>query len=59
MTITREWLRAHRTRFGGYTREQLAAIWVPWPPKHGWVEKAIGLEIPESQQRIFEQGASA
>jgi hypothetical protein len=55
MKITREWIRAHATPKGGYTRAQLEAIGVPWPPVAGWPDRVIGQEISEEQRRIFER----
>jgi hypothetical protein len=55
MKITREWIRAHATQKGGYTRAQLEAIGVPWPPQTGWPDRVVGIEITEQQRRIFER----
>ncbi len=55
MKITREWIIAHATPKGGYTRAQLEAIGVPWPPRTGWPDRVVGIEITEQQRRIFER----
>lgn len=39
--ITREEIEAGRTPKGGFTRKQLAAWGVPWPPPGGWPEKLM------------------
>jgi hypothetical protein len=54
MIITKEWLNKHRSKSGGYTKKQLNAIGVSWPPVKGWVDKVIGNEIDEDNRRIFE-----
>lgn len=40
MKITEEILETLKTQKGGYTRETLAILGVPWPPKRGW-KKAL------------------
>jgi hypothetical protein len=52
--ITREWLFMHRTHRGAWTRDQLEAIGVFWPPKAGWIERRIGKDIPDDAKRQFE-----
>lgn len=54
-TITRSWLLAHRTPRGGYTRRQLTAIGVPWPPKTAWTRRVEGLRISDDARATFEQ----
>lgn len=40
-------IEAARTPAGGWTREQLAAWGVPWPPPKGWRKAlAAGVELP-------------
>lgn len=56
MKMTHEWLHQWKTGKGGWTRVQLAAIGVPWPPKKGWLSAAIGREITDEQRRRFEEG---
>jgi hypothetical protein len=36
-------IEAARTPAGGWTREQLAAWGVPWPPPKGWRRRLAGL----------------
>lgn len=45
MTITREWLLSIRTHKGGWTKAQLAALGISWPPPKGWQQTLIGREI--------------
>ena len=54
MEISEAWIRAHATARGGWTREQLKAIGVPWPPPKGWLRAVIGTSITDEQRRMFE-----
>lgn len=54
MIITREYVHAHRTAAGGWTKAQLAALGVSWPPTKGWLTAIIGLEITDDQAMRFE-----
>jgi hypothetical protein len=53
MIVTRDFLEAHRSARGGWTRAQLAAIGVPWPPPAGWMGRIVGTEITEAQRAAF------
>ncbi len=55
MTITRDWVMKHRTANGGWTRVQLGAIGVAWPPRRGWVDLVCGRTITPDQQKVFER----
>ena len=37
--MTREEIMAARTPNGGWTRKQLAAWGVEWPPQKGWIDR--------------------
>ena len=58
MKITFDWITENQTGKGGYKRNQLKAIGVDWPPRTGWKHRAVGLEISEEQQNIFESFSS-
>lgn len=58
MEVTAKWIHKHKTKNGGWTRSQLAAIDVPWPPPKGWIGHAIGLEISESARLVFERDSA-
>lgn len=45
--ITKEELEAGRTEKGAFTRKQLAAWGVPWPPPKGWKRALLGLDSEE------------
>jgi hypothetical protein len=40
-TLTREEVEAGRSPAGGFTRAQLAAWGVPWPPPSGWLHALL------------------
>lgn len=54
--LTKELIEANKTPAGGYTRSQLEAIGVAWPPKKGWKKGSIGKEISEHAFREFSRG---
>lgn len=56
MTITRQWIMGGRSRGGGWTRIQLDAIGVPWPPQRGWIDRVCGRHLSADRQRTFETG---
>jgi hypothetical protein len=45
VTVNKEVLAMAQTRNGGYTRAQLTAIGVPWPPPRRWKTAVIGRRI--------------
>lgn len=52
--VTREWIEAHASGSGGWTRVQLHAIGVGWPPEKGWKERVHGKMIPDENRLTFE-----
>lgn len=46
ITVNKEVLALAKTKKGGYTRAQLAAIGVPWPPPRRWKTIVVGRRIP-------------
>ena len=54
MKVSAKWIHAHHTSRGAWTRRQLAAIGVSWPPARGWMWRAEGMEITEAQRQTFE-----
>lgn len=47
MIITNEYIESFMTKKGGYTRESLRKLGVPWPPPKGWKRKLLGKEAPD------------
>ena len=58
MRITREWLHRHATKGRAWNRKQLQVLGVPWPPTKGWLSRAVGRELSESDRAAFESTAS-
>ena len=56
MILTTEYLNSHRTAKGAFTRKQVEALGIEWPPSRGWIKKAAGTEITEDQAKVFEEG---
>jgi hypothetical protein len=48
--ITREWLKST----GALNKRQYACLGIEYPPSRGWIDRLIGKEIAESNQRQFE-----
>ncbi|CAG9269835.1 hypothetical protein [Paraburkholderia caribensis] len=53
MKITDEWMRAHATRNGGYTKKQLELAGVTWPPITGWKKEISGREVDVAAAEEF------
>ena len=47
MRLTAEEIEAGRSPRGGWTRAQLAAWGVPWPPPKGWQQRLLKDEAPD------------
>ena len=54
MIVTRDYIMLHRTEAGSWTRPQLKALGVTWPPNAGWVERSIGSDLSDKNKWIFE-----
>jgi hypothetical protein len=59
MLITDDYLNKHRSSSGGWTRSQILALGLVWPPTKGWKTVVLGKEISEANRRIFEAGLTA
>jgi len=56
MQITEAWLRGWAAKNGGgWSGAQLEAIGEKWPPRRGWLKRAIGREIDDKQRQAFEE----
>ena len=51
--LTKDIIEAARTPNGGFTKSQLAAIGVGWPPPEDWIEEKVGTMITPSQLADF------
>lgn len=54
--VTREWINTHKTSKGAWTRKQILALGLDWPPKSGWVQAISGELITHEAARKFEEG---
>ena len=54
MLVTLWWLDANRTPRGGWTKKQLAALGVDWPPAPGWRARVDGTNISDEAAAVFE-----
>ncbi len=53
MKLTRQFIMDNRTPKGSWTRSQIQALGIAWPPLHGWIDTVIGKEIGSQQVLIF------
>ena len=53
MKITKHFLMENRTAKGGWTRAQIEALGIQYPPKHGWHEEIIGKEFSQAEVDAF------
>lgn len=51
--LTKEIIESARTPNGGFTKSQLAAIGIAWPPPQDWIEKTVGAWITPTQLEAF------
>ena len=56
--ITKEWLNAHKTAKGAWTKEQMSALGIKWPPQGGWKLQVCGTLIQDSDKERFEAGSN-
>ena len=51
--ITTDIIHAGRSKNGGWSRLQLEAIGLSWPPKPGWIESMIGCHLNPEAVQLF------
>ena len=54
MILTKEYIMKYRTKKGAWTKKQLEALGIKWPPSKGWIKKLEGKEISVENAKIFE-----
>lgn len=54
MIITEEWIVKNKTPAGGYNKKQFEILGIQYPPKKGWKDEIIGLELSEKKVKDFE-----
>lgn len=53
--LTKEFIEGNRSSSGGWNNSQLVMIGESWPPKRGWLKRAIGREISDEAAQKFIQ----
>lgn len=48
MLVTTEILERGKSKSGGWSRNQLGALGVMWPPRNGWKKEVLGKDFPDS-----------
>lgn len=57
MIITRQFIFENRSRNGGWNFSQLVMLGEAWPPKQGWIDRAVGRDhSDEALQKFVEYG---
>lgn len=56
--ITREFIEKHRTSRGGFTFAQCKALGAGWPPRKGWIDRAVKIDHTEEAVAMFVEFAS-
>ena len=52
--VTEDWVKAFQSGNGGWNRAQLECIGINWPPRQGWIKRAVGRKISDEQRQQFE-----
>ena len=52
--VTKDWINANRTEKHSFTRKQIQALGVKWPPTKGWINEACDSLITVDQKSRFE-----
>jgi hypothetical protein len=51
--VTKDWIKKHGTKGRGFTRAQIEALGIEYPPTSGWQDRVNGKEITEEQALRF------
>lgn len=56
--VTKEFLLTYRTKNGAWTKKQLSALGIAWPPRRGWINRIVGkiITIKEAQTFMDDSG---
>jgi len=54
MIVTRKWINDNKTKGGAWTKSQVNALGLPWPPLVGWARRLEGSVITDDKRKIFE-----
>ncbi len=59
MIITKKYILDNMTERGAWTKPQIEALGIQWPPAKGWIELLIDNEISSEKAKIFESKVPA
>ena len=54
MKLNYQLLMQYRTPKGAWTRVQIEALGIAWPPTTGWIDRVMGKELTDEQFRQFQ-----
>jgi len=54
--LTKDYIFRHQTSRGAWTKMQIEALGLTWPPREGWIDRLEGTSISFSQCQDFETG---
>ena len=54
--VTRAWIHGNKTKKGGFTKAQILALGIKYPPESGWINDIDGELISNESARLFEDG---
>ena len=54
MIITRKYIMKFRTDRGAWTKPQIEALGIEWPPRKGWIDRLHGKHLSRDNQIQFE-----
>ena len=54
MIVTKKWIYDYQSCNGGWTKSQLQALGIDWPPYKGWIQDVDGKQISAAKRKQFE-----
>jgi len=56
--VTKDWINKHKTKKGAWTKAQINALGLYWPPTKGWADDLENSYIPTENARLFEASST-
>lgn len=53
MKITEDWIRTNKSERDGWNFSQIALLGESWPPRKGWIQRAVGRDISDEDAALF------
>lgn len=53
VVVTNQFIESGMSDVGGWTRKQIQALGIAWPPREGWKQRLEGVEIPDEDAARF------